>query len=222
MKRLLGVTLVAAASLGLATAASAETLRIRGTVAAVSPDSITVHTAKGDVTAALGATTGFVSVVPSNLDAVAPGSYLGVASKAGANERIALSVIVFPPQMKGAAEGNAVYDLLPDTTLSSGAHTTSTGTVTSASKAPLVNSTMTNATVAAATAKAGVRHVTLTYQGGEQHILIPPTAPVVGFMPGAASIATQGAPVFVLSDDTNGKINAGLVAVGSNGLALPF
>jgi hypothetical protein len=228
MKRLLGATLVAAASLGLATTASAETLRIRGTVAVVSADSITVHTAKGDVTAALGATTGFVSVVPSNLDTIAPGSYLGVASKAGASERIGLSVIVFPPEMKGAAEGNAVYDLLPDTTLSGGAHTASNMTnasvkaISPASKAPLVNSTMTNATVAAATAKGDVRHVTLTYKGGEQHILIPPTAPVVGFVPGTASIVAQGAPVFVLSDDTNGKINAGLVAVGSNGLALPF
>jgi hypothetical protein len=28
--------------------------------------------------------------------------------------------------------------------------------------------------------------------------------------------------VFVLSNDTNGKITAGLVAVGSNGLAPPF
>jgi hypothetical protein len=85
--------------------------------------------------------------------------------------------------------------------------------------APRVNSAMTNASVATATAKGDVRHVTLAYKGGEQNILIPPTAPVVAFVPGAASIATSGAPVFVLSDDdTNGKIIAGLVAVGSNGL----
>jgi len=44
----------------------------------------------------------------------------------------------------------------------------------------------------------------------------------VAFVPGAASIAKPGAPVFVLSDDTNGKITAGLVAVGSNGLTPPF
>ena len=88
--------------------------------------------------------------------------------------------------------------------------------------APRVNSAMTNASVAIATAKGDVRYVTLTYKGGEQNILIPPTAPVVAFVPGAASIATSGAPVFVLSDDTNGKIIAGLVAVGSNGLTPPF
>jgi hypothetical protein len=44
----------------------------------------------------------------------------------------------------------------------------------------------------------------------------------VAFVPGAASLAKAGAPVFVLSDDTNGKITAGLVAAGANGLTPPF
>jgi hypothetical protein len=187
-----------------------------------------VHTANGNVTASLNAKTDFVSVVPSDLDKVGPGSYLGVASKAGGARRIALSVIVFPPAMKGAAEGNAKYDALPDTTLSDGARTASNMTnanvkaISPGENAPRVNSTMTNASVATETAKGDVKYVTLTYKGGEQNILIPPTAPVVAFVPGAASIAAPGAPVFVLSDDTNGKNTAGLVAVGSNGLTLPF
>ena len=107
MKRLLGLTLAATTGLLLATAAEAAPLRIRGTVVAISSDAVTVHTANGDVSASLDAKTGFVSVVPSNLNSVGPGSYLGVASKAGGDNRIALSVIVFPPEMKGAAEGNA-------------------------------------------------------------------------------------------------------------------
>jgi hypothetical protein len=228
MKRFLGLTLAAAASLALPTVVSAEPLRIRGTIVATSSDSLTMHTANGDVTASLNASTAFVSVVPGNLDHVGPGSYLGVASKAGGDKRIALSVIVFPPEMKGAAEGNAAYDPLPDTTLSGGPRTASNMTnanvkaISPGENAPRVNSTMTNASVATATAKGDVTYVTLTYKGGEQNILIPPTAPVVAFVPGAASIAKPGAPVFVLSDDANGKITAGLVAVGSNGLTPPF
>jgi hypothetical protein len=228
MKRFLGLTLAAMASIALATTASAEPLRIRGTIVATSSDSLTVHTAKGDVTASLNDKTGFVSVVPSNLDSVGPGSYLGVASKAGGERRIALSVIVFPPELKGAAEGNAKYDPLPDTTLSGGAHTASSMTnanvkaITSSKNAPRVNSTMTNASVTTATAKGDVRYVTLTYKGGEQKVLIPPTAPVVAFVPGAASIAEAGAHAFVLADSTDGKITAGLVAVGANGLTPPF
>jgi hypothetical protein len=228
MKRILGLTLAAAAGLSLATAATAAPLRIRGAVVSISSKALTVHTAKGNVIASLNGSTAFVSVVPSNLDHVGPGSYLGVASKDGGDNRIALSVIVFPPAMKGAAEGNAVYDPLPDTTLSGGARTASNMTnasvkaISARQNAPRVNSNMTNANVASATAKGGVRFVTLTYKGGEQNVLIPPTAPIVAFVPGAASIVRPGAHVFVLSDETNGKITAGLVAVGSHGLTPPF
>jgi len=90
--------------------------------------------------------------------------------------------------MKGAAEGHAVYDVLPDTTLAGGAHTASSMTnanvkaVSAGGKGPRVNSTMTNANVASATAKGDVKLLTLTYNGGEQHILVPPTAPVVAFV----------------------------------------
>jgi hypothetical protein len=228
MKHILGLTLAATAGLVLATTAAAAPLRIRGTIVATSSDSITVHTATGDVSASLNGTTGFVSVVPSNLDNVGPGSYLGVASKDGGDKRIALSVIVFPAAMKGAAEGNAVYDPLPDTTLAGGARTASSMTnanvkaISATQNAPRVNSTMTNASVTAAKASGGVRFVTLTYKGGEQHILIPPTAPVVAFVPGTASIVTKGAHVFVLGDDSSGKLGAGLVAVGSHGMTPPF
>jgi hypothetical protein len=228
MKRLLGLTLLATAGFALATEAAAAPYRIRGTIIATSPVALTVHTANGNVTAALNGGTAFVSVVPANLDHVGPGSYLGVASKDGGDKRIALSVIVFPPAMKGAAEGTAVYDPLPDTTLSGGARAASNMTnanvkaISASKNAPRVNSTMTNANVASATAKGGVRFVTLTYNGSEQNVLIPPTAPVVAFVPGTASIAKAGARVFVMSDNINGKITAGLVAVGSHGLTPPF
>ena len=228
MKRLLGLTLAATAGLSLATAAAAEPLRVRGTVVAISSKALTLHTTNGDVSAALKSDTAFVTVVPSDLSHVAPGSYVGAASKTVGDKLIALSLIVFPPSMKGAAEGHAAYDILPDTTLSGGARTASSMTnasvkaISSRQSAPRVNSTMTNGSVATATAKGGVRLLTVTYKGGEQSIVVPPTAPIVAFVPGAASIVRPGAPVFVNGDRTNGKITAGLVAVGSHGLTPPF
>ena len=228
MTQLFRLTLAATTSLSLATAAAAAPLRIRGTVTAVSANALTVHTADGDVSASLKADTAYVSVVPSNLNHVGAGSYLGVASKDGGDKRIALSVIVFPPAMKGANEGHAAYDALPDTTLSGGVHTASAMTnasvkaIGTGQSAPRTASTMTNASVAAATAKGGVKSLTLTYKGGEQNILVPPTAPIVAFVPGAAAIVKLGAHVFVLSDKTDGTITAGLVAVGSHGLTPPF
>jgi hypothetical protein len=228
MKQFLGLTLAVTAGLFFATTAVASPLRIRGTVAAISSNALTVHTANGDVSASLKSNTAFVSVVPSNLNHVETGSYVGVASKNTGDKLIALSVIVFPPSMKGASEGHAAYDILPDTTLSGGPRTASSMTnasvkaISTGQGAPRVNSTMTNGNVATATAKGGVRLLTVTYNGGEQNILVPPTAPIVAFVPGAASIVRPGAPVFVNADQADGKITAGLVAVGSHGLTPPF
>ena len=228
MKRLLGLTLAASAGLALATTATAAPLRIRGTIVATTSDSLTAHTANGDVTASLNASTAFVSVVPSDLNHVGTGSYVGAASKSVGDKLIALSVIVFPPSMKGASEGHAAYDVLTDTSLSGAPRTSSTmtnGSVTAvggSESAASVNSTMTNGNVATTTTKGGVRQLTVTYNGGEQNILVPPTAPIVAFVPGAASIVRPGAAVFVNADEANGKITAGLVAVGSHGLTPPF
>ena len=228
MKRLLGLTLAATAGLSLVSAAAAAPLRIRGTVVAISSNALTVHTAKGDVSASLKDDTAFVSVVPSDLSHVETGSYVGVASKNADDKLIALSVIVFPPSLKGASEGHAAYDVLPDTTLSRGARTASSMTnanvkaIATPQSVPDVNSTMTNGSVATATASGDVRLLTVTYNGGEQNILVPPTAPIVAFVPGAASIVTPGAAVFVNADETDGTITAGLVAVGSHDLTPPF
>jgi hypothetical protein len=227
MNRLLGLTLAATAGLALATAATAAPVRVRGTVAAITPGALTVRTASGDVAVALPPGTAFVTVVPSDLGHVAPGGYVGAASKAVGGKLIALSLIVFPPEMKGAAEGHAAYDLLTDTTLSGGARTASSMTnasvkAISAGPAPHVSSTMTNGSVATATKQGGARFLTVTYKGGEQHILVPPTAPIVAFVPGAVSIVQPGAPVFVNGDRTNGKTTAGLVAVAKRGQTIPF
>ncbi len=228
MKRLLGLTLAATTGLLLTTAAVADPLRIRGTVVAISSNALTVHTANGDVSASLNGDTAFVSVVPSDLNHVGTGSYVGAASKNVGDKLIALSVIVFPPSMKGASEGHAAYDILPDTTLSGATRTSSTmtnGSVTAvggSESAASVNSTMTNGNVATTTTKGGVPQLTVTYDGGEDNILVPPTAPIVAFVPSDASIVKPGVAVFLNADETNGMTTAGLVAVGSQGLTPPF
>jgi hypothetical protein len=227
MKRLLGLILAATAGLSLATPTMAAPLRVRGTVVAISSSTVTIHTARGNVAVSLKGKPAFVTVVPSDLNHVQAGGYVGIASKTVGDKLIALSVIVFPPSMKGAAEGHAAYDILPDTTLSGGARTASSMTnanvkAVDSQSGARVNSTMTNGSVATAAAKGKVRLLTLTYKGGRQNILVPPTAPIVAFVPGAASIVKPGAHVFVNADQANGTITAGLVAVGSRGLTPPF
>ena len=228
MKRIQALTLAIASSLLLVTATAASPIRVRGTIVADSPDTVTVHTTSGNVLVALKNNTAFVSVVSSNIGQVETGGYVGIAAKTVSGKLIALSVIVFPPAMRGAAEGHADYDILPDTTVSGGGRTASTMTnanvkaISPHRSAARVNSTMTNGNVATAGGSGGFKLLTVTYKGGQQDILVPPTAPIVAFVPGSESIVKPGAAVFVNGDTTDGKVTAGLVAVGSHGIAPPF
>ena len=226
MKRFLG--LFFAATTALSTAALAATPeRVRGTVTAVSADTVTVHTAAGaDQSVALGGTTRYQKVVRANLSQVEPGSYIGAATKEVGGKLVALEVLVFPPAMKGAGEGHYGWDRIPDTTLPGGASASSmmtNGTVTAANAtAGTANTTMTNGSVSAAEAKGGTKQLTVTYKDGQQSILVPPTAPIVGFAPGALSDVTQGKTVFIVASNDGGKLTANSVSVGTEGVNPPM
>jgi hypothetical protein len=100
MMRLLERSFIAAAGLSIAAnaaVAAPEHERLRGTVSAISASGLTVHTATGNVSMSL-----------------------SVATKDVGDKLVALDVLIFPPPMKGAAEGHFPWDKLPDTTLAGG------------------------------------------------------------------------------------------------------
>jgi hypothetical protein len=228
MNRLFGLSLVLTAGLSVATAGAAQPERIRGTVTAVSPSEVTVITATGKITLQAGPDTKYLTVVPSDLDHIADGSYLGVAAKTVGEKQVALDVLIFPPAMKGAAEGHFGWDRMPDTTLAGGARTASSmtngsvATVAADGTATTTTSSMTNGSVAAASQSGGVRQVTLTYKGGQQTILVPPTAPVVTLHPGSGSNLEPGDKVFVNAIADGGKTTAVLFLVGTASFAPPI
>jgi hypothetical protein len=45
-----------------------------------------------------------------NLNQISTGGYIGVATKNVGDKLVALDVLVFPPSMKGAAEGHFAWD----------------------------------------------------------------------------------------------------------------
>jgi len=222
MPRLL--TLVVAASIfATSTAAIAAPAleRVRGTVKSISDTSLVVHTTSGtDETVYLTGTTGYLTVAKSNLDHIDAGGYIGVATKSIGDKSVALGVLIFPPAMKGAAEGHFDWDPIADTTLSGGAFTASAmtnGTVkaaTAAAGAGTVTSTMTNGTVSSAGASGDAKQITVTYQNGEQVVLVPPTAPVVTVAPGGKSDVMVGKAVFINAVLQDGHPSAGAVFVG--------
>src|ERR1700744_724863 len=67
MKRLFGLTIVAVTALSAA-AMAATPERVRGTVASVTADSVTIHTADKDVTVGLTSNTRYLKVVKSSLN----------------------------------------------------------------------------------------------------------------------------------------------------------
>ena len=229
MKRLLGLTVAATAAFSVAAFAAPEHERIRGTVTSVTGDTLNVHTTTGeDVPVMLGSNTKYVKVEKSSLGNIEKGSYIGTATKEVGSMLVALEVVVFPPAMKGVGEGHYGWDKIPDTTVSGGAMTNSAMTngnvaaVSTSSQTPEVNSAMTNGSVSATSSEKGAKRLTVTYKGGEQTILVPPTAPIVTFKPGTMSEVTKGSTVFVNAMNDNGKVTANSVAVGTDGVKPPM
>lgn len=227
MIRLLGLTFVATAGLSMTIATAAEPERIRGTVSTISADQLTVSTPTGAISMQAGAGTKYLTVIHTDLNHIESGSYIGVAAKNVGNKQVALDVLIFPPVTNGAAQGHFGWDRMPDTTLSGGGSTASSMTngsvavIAQGSAAPVASS-MTNGSVAAASEGGGVKQVTLTYKGGQQTIVVPPTAPVVTLQPGTASDLKAGDKVFVNAVVDGGKTTAVLILVGSDSFAPPI
>jgi hypothetical protein len=226
MKRLFGLT-IAATTLLSGVAMAATPVRVRGTVTAVTADSVTVHTADKDTTVALTPDTHYLKVVKSSLDNVDKDSFIGTATKQVGQKMIALEVVIFPPAMKGTGEGHYAWDRIHDTTLSGGSSETSSsmtnGTVAAVqSNGATANSSMTNGTVASTDAKGGAKEITVDYKGGTQKILVPPTAPIVGFEPNTLSDVTTGKTVFIVAGNGGGTLTANIVAVGTEGAPPPM
>lgn len=228
MSRLLSLVF-AVSIVGASTAALAAPTpeRVRGTVKSISDTMLVVHTTSGsDVTVYLTGATGYLEVTKSNLDHLDPGSYIGTATKSIGDKLVALGVLIFPPSMKGTAEGHFSWDSIPDTTLSGGAITPSAmtnGTVTVAVPAGgAVKTTMTNGTVSSAGVSDGAKQITMTYKGGAQIVLVPPTAPIVTVRPATKSDVTEGKVVFINGVQQDGKVTAAAAFVGVDGVAPPI
>ena len=134
-----------------------------------------------------------------SLASIQDGAYLGVASREGPNgTRIALEVLVFPEAMRGAGAGHYGWDLQP-------------------------GSMMTNAPVTGVASQKSGRDLTLTYATGSVTIHVPPTAPVVTFVPATAADLKAGRKVFFgAKKDADGHLSTAAVTVGTHGVNPPM
>ena len=219
MIRLLTLTLVTTTALSVAVLAAPTSERVRGTVESIAGNTVTVHPEQGaDVKVTIGDNTKYVSVVKSNLSDVAEGSYIGTATKGSGDFLVALEVVVFPPAMRGTGDGHYPWDKLPDPTTgnASVASAMTNGAVATASPASTqeVSSAMTNGNVQSSSEQGGAKKLTVTYKGGQQTILVPPTAPIVALQPADKAVLKQGAQIVAFAQNDDGTLTAGMIAVG--------
>jgi hypothetical protein len=118
--------------------------------------------------------------IPSDLSHVTSESYVGVASTEQADGReVAKQIIIFPPELRGTAEGSVLTD-------PPGATTHSRMTNGSVSRPAVSHSRMTNGTVQ----KDSGTTLVVQYQDGSKTISVPPNVPVVEVVPEQVTFST--------------------------------
>jgi hypothetical protein len=182
-------------SLALApTLALAQTplTRVQGTLESLKDSVVTVKTRTGDLVA-VRLTPNFIvsDVTPATLADIKPGLFVGSGAMAAPDGTLmATEVHIFAESQRGTGEGSRPWDLGP-------------------------SSSMTNANVTASVDGVNGRVLTMTYQGGEKHIVVSPETPIVAYAPGSPSDLTKDAAVSLRAEKlADGSFQASRVIVG--------
>lgn len=222
------ILLATASALLLSTQALAATppVRVRGTISAVNGNDLVVAERDGSTaTISLDGETKYAGVVKADLSDIGKGDFIGTATKGPKNFMVALEVTIFPSSMKGMGEGQYPWDKLPDDTANGSGDTSSTmtnGSITNEKKVhSKTDSTMTNGTVSSSSDQQ-TRTITVSYNGKDQKVIVPPTAQVVKLQAGEKSLAVKDAKVFILATGTPDHMTAKFVAVGQDGVTPPM
>jgi hypothetical protein len=198
--RLMPLALAACLCAATAFAQNAPPTRIRGTIAALDGQTLSINTREGSKVDVLLNDPLTVSTVKKvDLADIKPGAYVGVATRTAPHGELqALEVLVFPEAMRGAGEGHYPWDLEP-------------------------GSMMTNGTVTGAVQATSGRELSLSFKGDTNKIIVPPSVPIVTFAPAERSDLKPGAPVmFGATKNAEGKLAASRVTVGKDGVAPPM
>ncbi|WGF86969.1 metal ABC transporter permease [Marinivivus vitaminiproducens] len=217
----------ALAALVLTSATGMAAERLRGRIATVEGDAVTIEARDGTrATVTLTDATRYARIVPAELSDVTAGSFIGTATKEGPDGPVALEVLIFPESMRGMGEGHYAWDPLPDTTLATGGDEVTTsmtgGTVDATTGMPEVESMMTNGTVDTHGGQGETQTLNVTYQGGSQTVTVPPTAPIVTIEPGDRSLVEENANAFVVAEPDADSLQARVVSIGADGLVPPM
>jgi len=198
MTKTIQVALAGAILAACCAAATAQTLRVRGTIEKVDGNVLTLKSTDGaELRLTLADNALIVAVVKASMADIKEGTFLGSAAMPQADgSQKALEVHIFPEPMRGTGEGHRPY-------------------------APVPNGTMTNGSASGATV-AGVEGATMMvkYKDGEKKIVVPAGVPIVRYEIGGKGDLKAGAPFTVLAatKKPDGTLEASRINVGRDGV----
>jgi hypothetical protein len=160
-----------------------------GTVQSFAGSSLDLQTPSGLVHVSVKRSLTTYKQIPSDMSRVTSGSYVGVASVEQADgKELATQIIIFPAELRGAAEGSVLTD-------PSGATTHGRMTNGSVSRPAESHSRMTNGTIRSDRGTT----IVIQYQDGSKTMSVPAHVPVVEVAPRPVTIAT-GQTVYAATD----------------------
>jgi len=161
-----------------------------GKVQSVTSSAVDVQTGSGVVHVEITQPLTTYKQIPSDLSHVTATSYVGVVSVQQADgTQIAKQILIFPPELRGAAEGSVVTDAAP------GSSTHSRMTNGSVSRPAASHSRMTNGTVQ----KGSGTSLVVRYQDGVQTVSVPANVPVTEVTPEQVALGA-GDTVYLTTD----------------------
>lgn len=196
MKTILAAGLAFALALTGSIAEAQKNIRVRGTITAVSGDTLSVRTREGKaLELALTEKTSVATAKAIKLADLKPGAYVGSTTmKRADGALVAVEVHTIPRRVP---EGHRSWDLQP-------------------------GSMMTNANIASVVKSTGGDELTLEYKGGSQKILVPPGTPIVTTTRADRSSLKPGEYVFLAASvDEGGKMTALRIQVSKDGVKPP-
>ena len=156
---------------------------VLGKVQSITDTSLDVETKSGVVHVSIRQPLTTYKQMASDMSHVTSTSYVGVASTEQADgTQLAKQILIFPVELRGAAEGSVLTDAAP------GATTQNRMTNGSVSRPAVSNSRMTNGTVQ----KGDATTLVVKYENGVQTISVPPNVPV--------TVAAQGKVILASGD----------------------
>jgi hypothetical protein len=200
------IVLVSAVAAGPAFSQSwpAGTTPVRGVVASVTGDELTVNSQAGVVKMHLGNPLTVYTRTSSDLAHVTSKSFVGVTSvkQPDGSER-ATEIHLFPEALRGVGEGS--YMMKPDQTKSPSPSRMTNGTVTGSgtAKDTTPKSRMTNGTVSS---QSGASTLSIEYGGGTQTIVVPPDVSVTALAPTADKLKPGDNVVALAKKQSDGSL----------------